>query len=356
MRIVYASLLGLVLLFNSCHENTKGNSTKQSKTDQKKPVKVATFKGQQVTGVSVSSEGKVFANFPRWRTGVANAVVVLDSLGNPTPYPSKQWNTWEVGQPITDSVFVGIQSVVAHHNKLYVLDTRNALWKGVMDAPRIFVFNLTSNTLEDMYTLSADSYKQNSYINDLRIDPSDQYIYMTDSNESALVVYNIKERSSKRVLDNHFSTQATLKELDFNGTKWGNPVHSDGIALNTKNNRLYYHSLTGYDLYSVSTSLLQSGTEEAIANDVRKEAVTGAPDGMIFDAHQNLYLANLEKGSIDILKPNDAIATFYTGNEVRWADTFSIYNDDLYYTNSRINEVQGAINNMEFSIYKIPLP
>jgi hypothetical protein len=52
--------------------------------------------------------------------------------------------------------------------------------------------------------------------------------------------------------------------------------------------------------------------------------------------------------------PTGAITKFVTGEKVRWADSFSIYNN-LYYTNSRINEVSGPVDDMTFDLNAIKL-
>ena len=107
----------------------------------------ATFTGQQVTGVTVSDKGRVFANFPRWRAGVKHSVIEVSENGTSTAYPDQEWNNWEMGKTVSDSVFVAIQSVVAFENILYVLDTRNPLFKGVIDSPRVFAFDLSSGSI-----------------------------------------------------------------------------------------------------------------------------------------------------------------------------------------------------------------
>lgn len=318
-------------------------------------IEVAEFKGQQVTGVSVSNTGRVFANFPRWREGVENSVVEVSADGKAVSYPSKEWNNWAIGDSISDSVFVAVQSVVVHHDDLYVLDTRNPLFKGVKTAPRLFVFNLNSNSLKDILILSSESFKSNSYINDLRVDAKTNCIYMTDSGEPGLVVLNLSTRESKRVLDNHYSTKAETDHLMINGIRWNNTVHADGIALDVKTNRLFYHSLTGYSLYSVSTDLLTTGDKELIEADVKMVIKTAAPDGMIFDKKGNLYFADLENNKIQYLTPNGTIETLCEGEEVKWADTFSIFNGYLYFTNSRINETQDGVSDLAFSIQKIKI-
>lgn len=348
-------LLFMLISFVNCKHSNNFNTETLQNNDSIKAITVAQFKGQQVTGVSVSSSGRIFANFPRWRPHVKHAVVEVAENGTAIPYPNAQWNSWNTQQDAQDSVFVAVQSVIAHRNKLYVLDTRNPLWQGVIDAPRIYVFNLSDNSLDRILKLDASSYKANSYTNDLRIDDTNNAIFITDSNEGAIIVYDLNSNTSKRVLDQHPSVLAETDQLKFKNKTWKNTVHSDGIALNTSNNRLYYHSLTGYTLYSVPTSVLVNGSETEIANAVKKEAITGAPDGMIFDENQNLYLADLEQQKIDILSPNGKLSTFFKSDAVKWADTFSIYNGYLFYTNSRIDEVEGNISNMIFTINKIKL-
>lgn len=317
---------------------------------------VASFKGQQVTGVTVSDKGRIFANFPRWRDHVTHAVVEVYDNGESVPFPDESWNSWSLNAAVSDSVFIAVQSVVAHENTLYVLDTRNPLFKGVIDNPRIFAFDLPTRQLKNTYVLSENAFHKDSYINDLRVDKKRGKIYATDSGHAGLVVVDIASGDSFRVLDNHTSTLAETNELTFSNGVWKNTVHSDGIALDTKNDMLYYHALTGYNLYAIATKHLKPNNEENIELEVKLIKKTAAPDGMIIDDAGRLFFADLENDKILTLNLTDGnIDVFAEGTKVKWADTFSIYNNELYYTNSRINEVKGAISDLEFSINKIPL-
>ena len=346
----------------SCKTDTKNNtqpetvSTEKTTTEVSKITEVAHFKGQQVTGVTVSDQGRIFANFPRWRTGVNNAVVEIDSLGTSKSFPNARWNSWKIDAPITDSTFIAVQSVVAFEDQLYVLDTRNPQFKGLVDSPRVFVFDLKTEQLAHTYILTEGSFHNDSYINDLRVDKKNQVIYFTDSGHAGLVILNLKTGVSKRVLDNHASTLATVDFLTFNDKKWERKIHSDGIALDSKNDLLYYHSLTGYHLFSVPTETLISGSNEAIEKSVKLVMKTSAPDGMILDDNNNLYLADLEHDKIMKIELSTGTSNvFAEGAQIKWADTFSIFNNQLYYTNSRINEIEGDINNFTFTINKIDL-
>ncbi|WP_313791330.1 SMP-30/gluconolactonase/LRE family protein [Lacinutrix neustonica] len=254
------------------------------------------------------------------------------------------------------NTFIGVQSVVAFENELYVLDTRSALFGTVIDAPRVFIFNLNTDTLIKTYILDKNSFHPDSYINDLRIDKKNNSIYFTDSGHAGLVIPDIDTGQWERVLNDHTSTRAEVSQLTFGEQTWENTVHSDGIALDTKNNKLYYHALTGYSLYAINTEVLQAADKTNIEEQVTFEAKTGAPDGMIFDQAGRLYFADLEHQKIQYRTPDGGIHNLIEGHDIKWADTFSIYNNYLYFTNSRINEVSGAISEMTFTLNKIELP
>lgn len=357
---IFTIILLLFTAIVSCKQSAKETNTTNTdvtstKTENQKVTTIASFTGQQVTGVTVHNTGRTFVNFPRWRKGVTHSVEEI-SENLQQPFPNKEWNSWEIGEPVEAQKFVGVQSVVAFEDDLYVLDTRSPLFQEVLDAPRVFVFNLKTNILVHTYILSEGSYHPNSYINDLRVDKKNNKIYFTDSGNSGLVILDLATEKFTRVLDHHTSTEAEQNYLTFGANKWNNTVNSDGIALDTKNDKLYYHALTGYSLYSISTNSLVLKDTTAIEKAVTFEAKTSAPDGMIFDKNGNLFYADLENDKIMYRKPDGSIHTLIEGDNVNWADTFSIYNDSLYYTNSRINEVTPDISAMVFTVNKVLLP
>jgi hypothetical protein len=56
-------------------------------------------------------------------------------------YPNEEWNSWEIGSAVEDQKFIGVQSVVAFENKLYVLDTQSIIWCR-FDAPRLCLISM----------------------------------------------------------------------------------------------------------------------------------------------------------------------------------------------------------------------
>lgn len=346
-QIIPLFVLGILL---SCNRNTTPQESKP--IPQVQPKKVASIKGQQFTGVAIH-QGDLYVNFPRWRKQVNYSVAKLSGKNQYLPFPNSDWNSWEIGNPVNDSVFVAVQSVFVSNNKLYVVDTRNPEFKGIIDQPILYVFNLSNNQLERTYKFSKDSFHSDSYVNDIRIDEHTQYAFFTDSGHPGLITLNLNTGEVKRLLNNHYSTTSEVDFLTINQKQWKNTVHADGIALDPDNRMLYYHALTGYHLYAIPIdSLIHSN---AVDKSVTKVAKTAAPDGMLVYKGE-LYYADLEHHKIEKINlKTKEITPITSGDKVKWADSFTIEGNSLFYTNSRIHETSGDITNLEFTIQRIDL-
>lgn len=314
---------------------------------------VTFFKGTQVTGITISDNGRMFVNFPRWREGVPYSVLEVKKDGSQRPYPDQATNTWEIGQKASPDKFICVQSVVADGNNLYVLDTKSPLMKGTVATPTVYVYDLNTDKLVRTYPLAA-STKPTSYVNDLRVDNKKGKIYFTDSGRGGLIVLDIKSGDNYRLLDNHPFTTAEVHHLMIGYTKYTGVVHSDGIALDRKNDILYFHSLSGHTLYGVPTDqLVNRNIDEK--NIFKMQ--TPAPDGMIMDNAGNLYMGDLEKSAIVYLTPGrKEIRVLVDKGDISWPDTYTIHDGYLYFTNSRIHEANGDISKMVFTVDRIKLP
>lgn len=324
-----------------------------SSTVEEKVETVVSFKGIQVTGITICEKGRMFVNFPRWRDGVPYSVAEVLNDGKHRPYPDPQTNRWENGDAVDPHKFVCVQSVVAYQGILYVLDTKNPSMREIVDTPTIYVYDLKTDTPLRTYKL-GDSTKKHSYTNDLRVDDKAGKIYLTDSGAPGLIVVDMESGENYRVLDDHAYTTAEFGCFMPGGRPYEGTIHSDGIALDRRNDILYFHALTGYTLYGIPTAQL---IDRRIDDQRISSMKTPAPDGMIIDDKGRLYMGDLEKSEVIYLTPDRSeIRTLARGGNISWPDTFTIYNGELYFTNSRIHEAVGDISDMEFTVDKIKLP
>ncbi|HEV7346894.1 SMP-30/gluconolactonase/LRE family protein [Telluribacter sp.] len=333
----------------------------EQSTTQNQLTKVASFKGVQVTGVTMSPLGRLFACFPRWREGVPFSVVEVRQDGSYVPYPDESWNHW-LGAP-QDNKFTCVQAVWAQDNSLFVLDPANPEMKGVVGNPALYEFDLNTDLLKNKWIFDRKIAPEQSYLNDLRIDEEFGRIYITESGTGAIILLDIVSGVPRRLLDKHPSVKAEDIYLTVEGEKWLRDgkqpqMHADGIALSPDKAFLYYHALTGYHLYRVSTDMLTSEVmdEEKLEEQVEDLGKTPAPDGMIFDQNGNLYMADLEKNAIVYRTPEGDIRTLIQDEQIKWADTFTLDGlGNLLFTTSRLHEAVGDISDIEFCIYKVPL-
>ncbi len=365
-----AALATLVLISCSTPKEKQSDEYVDKKTvgtlpTEQEPVleKIAEFRGVQVTGVTVGPEGRMFANFPRWRKDVPFSVVEITPDGNHKPYPDKSWNTWK-GRP-EKNVFTCVQSVVAHGNSLFVLDPSSPNMEGVVGKAMLYEFNLSTNKLANSWSFDKEVAPKKSYLNDVRIDDAGNKAYITDSGLGGIVILDMETGKSTRVLGDHASTKAesvvlTVEKKPFLLKGAAPKIHSDGIALDPSENRLYWHALTGYHLYSVPTEVLHGQLDESkIEEKVSNMGVTPAPDGMIFDKNGNLYMADLERNAVSYRTPKGDMKILIQDERIKWPDSFSIDDDNnLIFTDSLLQDTAMGepVDNMSFSIYKVSLP
>lgn len=321
-------------------------SCKSSKPKEKNQIQVVASSTKQWTGVAVSKDGRLFVNYPTWSDNVPIKVAEIIN-GKIKAYPDMNWN-----QDKNNESFSAVQSVVIDKkDRLWILDTRNPQFKGVLNnGPILYQFNLNSNKKEKEYHFSEGVYKTNSYFNDVRIDTNKEIAYITDSGNGAIIVLNLKTGNSRRLLDSHSSTESETDHLICNGIKWGNSVHSDGIALSPDNKYLYYIALTGHTLYRIKSEYLLNTelSEDKLANEVEKVQTIPATDGMMFDKSGNLWLGGLEDNSINLLKKDGTLEKVINDDIIRWADSFTIDKEgNVYFTTSQIHLPENQRKNYQ---------
>ena len=320
---------------------------------KREPVSFHEFPNEQLTGVAVSRAGRVFVNFPRWSEGVEVSVVEILPDATTAPFPNEEWNRWDdeaVEAPAEH--FVCVQSVtIDSEDTLWILDPAAPNFGGVIEGgPKLVKVDLAANEVVRVYEFDAETAPENSYLNDVRVDPKAQRAYITDSGLGSLVVVDLTTADARRVLADHPSTKAeegvvpriALQEWRTHDGEVPQ-IHADGIALDPARKRLYYHALTGRHLYSVPTGLLNdfSTPEEEIVEAITDHGETWVTDGLLCDKKGNVYHTALEKDAVAVWRPSGNMEIVFDYILLAWPDSMAWASDgSLYVTTSQIHATE----------------
>ena len=326
------------------------------------PQLVATF-DHQVTGVTVSPQGRIFVNFPRWTEDSPVSVAEVLPGGAIRAFPDDAWNSWRNARKNELSAgdrFVCVQSVVADgRNNLWVLDpAAPAQERIVPGGPKLVRIDLATNAVARTIAFDETIAPQGSYLNDVRFSLDGAHAYITDSGaRGALVVVDLASGTARRVLDGHPSTQPEkdvvvtadgrpLRRPDGRGVEFG----ADGIALAADGRTLYWQALTGRTLYGIPTAALDDPalTPAALAAQVARIGINGVADGLLIDRQGQMYVTSPEDSAVKLrdgdpsgVRTGDQLAIVAQGARLRWPDTLAAGPDGaIYVTTSRIPDMQ----------------
>ncbi len=320
---------------------------------------VATFE-HQVTGVTVSRDGRIFVNFPRWSEDAPVSVAEVLKDGSTRPFPDERWNAWRNARK--DELnprehWVCVQSVVAdRQGNVWVLDpAAPAQGYVVPGGPKLVKIDLAGGggggRVAQVIAFDESVAPQGSYLNDVRFSPDGRRAYITDSGaKGALVVVDLASGSARRVLDGHPSTQPekgvqvktdgrVLRRTDGRGVEFA----ADGIALSPDGAMLYWQAIKGRTLYRIPTAALTDASLSAqqLAARVERVGENGPADGLLIARAGRMYVTAPEDNAVKVREGggND-VRLLVQDARLRWPDTLAEGPDGtVYVTSSRIQDM-----------------
>ena len=331
---------------------------------------IAAFPDQQVTGITVASDGRIFVNFPYWSDAHSVSVAQLGENSALTPYPDSNWNSNE--GPV-DRRFICVQSVVADdQDGLWVLDPASVKMEGVISGgAKLVKIDLKTNKVIRDIVFPDSVAPRKSYLNDVRIDTHNGFAFITDSGIGGLVVVDLKSGQARRVLQNHPSTKAepsvvlVIEGVKLVDPKTGEPlqIHSDGVAYDKAGGYLYYQALTGRTLYRIPVPDLENADlpDADLAKRIETVATVPAADGLAF-RNGSIYSTAIEQDAIvriDLATKQLEVVT--KDSRLKWPDTLSFGPDgSLYVTTSQIHLTAWFNHGISkisepFGVYRVPL-
>ena len=332
---------------------------------------VASFE-QQVTGVAVSRDGRVFVNFPRWEKDVAVSVAELMPDGTLKPYPDAGWNAYRniAPQPL-DQTFVCVQSVtVDPQGFLWILDP--AAPGNEFNKPggiKLLKVDLATDQVVQAIHFGDDTVPQGSYLNDVRVTPDGRHAFITDSGQiGALLVVDLASGTPRRVLHGHPSTQpdpAVVVHADGHELRKtdGRPTvfSADGIALDHAGQYLYWQALTGKTLFRLPVARLTDAAlpEDDLAAAIEAVGESGVADGLWMDAEGRIYVTSPEDNALKRREADGSMVLVVRDSRLRWPDSLAEGPDGtIYVTSSHIQDMAqyhqgGGARTASYELWKV---
>jgi sugar lactone lactonase YvrE len=317
---------------------------------------VATFREAMPTGVTVSDDGRIFVNYPRWGDEVPYTVAEIRD-GKAHAYPDAAINKPDPNDPAKG--FISVQSVVVdHQGNLWVLDTAAPKFQSPQPGgAKLVRIDLATNKVTRTLVFPAEVMGPQTYVNDMRFDfrqGKAGVAYITDSSPSGtggIIVMDLDSGTAIRRLTGDPSTSAdpqflpvvegaSLRTRNPDGSTAPLKIASDGIALSPDGETLYYSPLSSRHLYSVPTRMLRDTavSEAQLSAAVRDLGEKGASDGLESDANGVVYAGDYERNAIRYLKPGGEWESLVHDPRILWPDTLSVGKDGyLYFTANQLN-------------------
>ncbi|GAB2588632.1 L-dopachrome tautomerase-related protein [Spirosoma areae] len=287
--------------------------------------------------LAVSKEGRIFCTYHAEGRPEVKVWELVD--GKPVPFPNEQWQSDKNGPVFLDAIFnVRIDA----NNRLWTLDHGQNGFK----TPRLLCFDIDTRQLVTQIDLPKEVAGKGSYAQDMQIDTACAKIYIAElsafGQTPALVVVDIATKKSRRLLENHISVKV---EGNYNVVNKGREMKPAGplyhfhpavdpIALDRKNEYLYYGPMSGKTMYRIKLADLnneQLSPDELAAKVETYATNRGQCDGITMDNANNIYLTDIENGAITVLDSSKKQFTLVSHPKMRWPDGMSFGPDGYVY-------------------------
>lgn len=333
---------------------------------------VAYFHDAMPTGVTVSQEGRIFVNFPKWGDEVSFTVgEIRAGEGRVVAYPDEAIN--QTNPNDLAAALVSVQSVVVDPvDRLWILDTGSPLFQPTKyGGPKLVCVDLKTNQVIKKILFPQSVALPTTYLNDIRFDlriGREGVAYITDSAQNGpngIIVVDLASGESWRRLNDHPSTKSAdlqsflpivegrafvVKQQDENNgsVKVAANMGSDGVAISATGELLYYCPLASRKLFSVSTKGLIDRTrdDQYVSQTVRDEGDKGgASDGLESDAEGRIYVTNYEHNSILRRNQDGEWETIVHDPRLLWPDTLSLASNGYLYVTANQLHRQARFHN-----------
>ena len=302
--------------------------------------------------IAVGGENRVFVSLhpeakPDWK--IVELVEGPSGQREMRPFPNLAFQTG-ADEPRFFVDVIGIR--IDSQNRLWTLDNGG---HGIRPG-RLLAFDLSSGAVVEEFEFPRELAGLGSHLNDFQVSPDSAFIYIAEASffgqTPALIVYDVQNRTARRLLEGHVSVAAEK----FTPVVQGRRMTAfglvdvrpgvDSIALDKKGEWLYFAAVSAQQMYRIRAADLRDTSLSPAALEARVEAFGRKPmsDGLTMDVEGNLYLSAPELSSIVMMGQNGHLQTLVQSDRLRWPDGFSFGQDGwLYVTCSSLHQVIGLL-------------
>lgn len=351
-----------MILSISCNKQPQTEATPSADAQPKVEI-VASIDAPypDMSGIVVTADGRLFLTFPRHAGNHKDFSLAEYKDGKLIPFPNREM-TYPSDKPYDQWLVSPHGMTLDSKGNIWVIDDgKRAGVDGIPEgAAKVVGISPTTGEVIASIVIEAPALRQDSHLNDLRVDLSqgkEGVVYITNSSFGtigSLVITDIATKKSREVLADHISTQPQKGYMAFleGQPHVYDPQHltlpsggADGIAI--ANNRVYWTSITGRGLYSIATNVLSdfSKSDKEIAEAVIYEGDRPSCDGLAEDAKGNIYFGAYEQMSLVKRTPDGHYQTLVHNKRFGWPDGL-FYSDNgyLYVTLGQWNRLPGFNN------------
>ena len=302
-------------------------------------LEVALSYGEPIGNVAVSNDGRIFFTVHPESRPQGNRLLEWVN-GAAVPFPNG------AVQPRLFNTVLGL--TVDRQNRLWTIDHGNHGFA----SPRLLAFDLASGELLHDHLFQSDAAPAGSYLQDLDVSADGTVVYIADASfwrkKPAIVIYDVSSRTARRVLESHESVSAEnylirtrTRDMTFLAGLISLKGGVDGIALDADNEWLYFAAINHSNLFRVPVAILRDASLPSRQVEIAVEQYSSKPmsDGIRIDGDGNLYVTDVEHGSVMLIGADLQPRTLIQSDRIRWADALAAGPDGwLYLADSAIQD------------------
>lgn len=321
---------------------------------------VASVNGYLPDYIVVDNKERMIAEFPRFTDEEGLSLAIVKPDHTLAPYPNKEWNTINTQDP--SKSFIGLAGMtLTPDGILWVLDSGipKVGSAPIKNAAKIIKIDTKTDQVLQTYPIPASAFKDKSALNAIAVYGND--IYIADKGSPAIIVFDLKNNTARRVLENSPSLYSRLEVVvDHKVIKPNldqtSHFNVNQLAISPDGKRLYYQAVSG-PLYRIDTMYLKDATySPAELNEAMMIWFkTPSSGGIVCGPDGTLYIDDIATNSVYRFTTGRILNKLITDSRLKWpAHPFVTKKNVLYIPTIQLDQTK-LLNKQDHSTIQWPL-